>query len=177
MPGGPIALAPTPGQTAADIGFGGGLGLGLTMLLDRVGPTGRVHGVDISRTMLDRARRQHRRAVAGSRLVLHEAPMTELPLAGASIDAAMTVNTIYFVPDEAFTALARMLSPTGRLVLGLADPAAMARDPVTAHGFRIRPLTDVQTALTTVGLTLVDHHRVGTGADAFHLLIAQPTAA
>ena len=34
------ALAPAPGQVTADIGFGGGLGLAL--LLGRVGTTGRV---------------------------------------------------------------------------------------------------------------------------------------
>ena len=168
------ALAPAPGQVVADIGFGGGLSLAL--LLDRVGRTGRVHGVDISRVMLDRARRRHRHAVAGGRLVLHEASMTHLPIADASVEAAMTVNTIYFVEDNVFDELARMLSPTGRLVLGLGDPDAMAREPVTVHGFRIRPLAEVQATLTAAGLTVVDHRRVGHGPDAFHLLAAQPTA-
>jgi ubiquinone/menaquinone biosynthesis C-methylase UbiE len=166
-------LAPAPGQVVADIGFGGGLGLAL--LLDRVGPTGRVHGVDISHVMLDRARRRHRHAVAAGQLVLHEASMTDLPLADASIEAAMTVNTIYFVPDNAFAELARTLSPTGRLVLGLGDPDAMARDPVTAHAFRLRPITELQAALTAAGMTVADHRRVGDGPNAFHLLVAQPT--
>ena len=166
------ALALAPGEVAADIGFGGGLSLAL--LLDRVGPAGRVHGLDVSRVMLDRARRKHRRPVADGRLVLHEASMTDLPLVDASVDAAMTVNTIYFVPDEVFTELARVLSPAGRLVLGFGDPMAMAREPVTAHGFRIRPVAEVQPALTAAGLTLVDHRRVGSGPDAFHLLVAQP---
>jgi ubiquinone/menaquinone biosynthesis C-methylase UbiE len=169
------ALALAPGQVAADIGFGGGLSLAL--LLDRVGPAGRVHGLEISRVMLDRARRRHRRPVADRRLILREASMTDLPLADASVDAAMTVNTIYFVPDEAFGELARVLSPAGRLVLGFADPTAMAREPVTAHGFRIRPVAEVEAALTAAGLTLLDHRRVGSGPDAFHLLIAQPTTA
>jgi hypothetical protein len=39
-------------------------------------------------------------------------------------------------------------------------PMAMAREPVTAHGFRIRPVAEVQPALTAAGLTLVDHRRV-----------------
>lgn len=104
------ALALAPGRVAADVGFGGGLSLDL--LLDQVGPAGRVYGFDISRVMLDRARRQHRRAIADGRLVLHEASMIDLPLADASVDAAMTVNTIYFLPDETFAELARMLSPT-----------------------------------------------------------------
>jgi len=163
------ALALAPGEVAADIGFGGGLSL--VLLLDRV-----VHGLDVSRVMLDRARRKHRRPVADGRLVLHEASMTDLPLVDASVDAAMTVNTIYFVPDEVFTELARVLSPAGRLVLGFGDPMAMAREPVTAHGFRIRPVAEVEAALTAAGLTLLDHRRVGSGPDAFHLLVAEPTA-
>jgi SAM-dependent methyltransferase len=100
--------------------------------------------------------------------------MTDLPLADGSIDAAMTVNTIYVVPDDAFAELARIISPTGRLVLG--DPDAMRRDPVTAHAFRLRRLAEVQSALTAAGLTLADHRRVGGGPDAFHLLVAQPAA-
>jgi arsenite methyltransferase len=102
--------------------------------------------------------------------------MTDLPLADGSVDAAMTVNTVYFVPDDAFVEVARIMSPTGRLVLGLGDPDAMRRDPVTVHAFRLRPLADVQTALTTAGLTLADHRRVGGGPDTFHLLVAQPAA-
>lgn len=165
------ATAAAPGQTVADLGFGGGLGL--AQLLDRVGATGRVHGVDISRTMLARAGRRHRPAVAAGRLVLHEASMTGLPLPDASVDAAMTVNTIYFVPDDAFAELARIIRPTGRLVVGLGDPDAMRRDPVTTHSFRLRPLDEVRAALTAAGLTLADHARVGPDPDAFHLLVAR----
>jgi arsenite methyltransferase len=167
------ALAPWPGEVGADIGFGGGLGLAL--LLDRVGPAGRVHGWDISRSMLDRARRQHRRALAEGRLELHQASMSDLPSAGVSIDAAMTVNTIYFVADDAFGGLARMLSGNGRLVIGLGDPAAMAREPVTAHGFRVRPLAEVVALLDAAGLSLLDDRRVGSGPDAFHLLVTRPS--
>jgi hypothetical protein len=102
--------------------------------------------------------------------------MTDHPIADATVDAAMTVNTVYFVPDDAFAALARILSPTGRLVLGLGDPVAMAREPVTVHGFRLRPVAEVEAALTAAGLALVEHRRVGSGPDAFHLLVARPAA-
>lgn len=47
--------APIQGQVVADLGFGGEVGLRL--LLDRVGPYGRVHGIDLSADMVKRAER------------------------------------------------------------------------------------------------------------------------
>lgn len=41
------ALGPDSAASVADVGFGGGVGL--QFLLDRVGESGRVHGVEVSR--------------------------------------------------------------------------------------------------------------------------------
>jgi arsenite methyltransferase len=164
------ALAPLPAEEVADLGFGGGLSL--QPLLDAVGPEGRVHGVDISRVSLQRAARRHRRAIAAGRLRLHEASMGDLRLPDASIQGLMTVNTIYFVEDGVFAEPARVLAPGGRLVVGFGDPETMTRSPVAAHGFTLRPVTRVRELLTTAGLTVTEHHRVGPGTEAFHLLLA-----
>ncbi len=163
--------APDPGSAAADIGFGGGVGL--RMLLDEVGPTGVVHGVDISTTMLDRARRRYASEHASGRLVLHEAPVTALPLADQSLHAAVTVNTVYFVEDlaAALTELARVLHPGGRVVLGVGDPEAMAALPFTSHGFRIRPIADLIAAMAAAGLTLASHDRLDPDPRSPHFLV------
>src|SRR5213076_3336775 len=50
-----------PGGAAADIGFGGGVGLGL--LLERVGDNGVVHGVEVADDMLNRAQSRFARDV------------------------------------------------------------------------------------------------------------------
>lgn len=170
------ALEPAPGQAVADVGFGGGVGLPL--LLDRVGPAGRVYGIDISRLAVDLARRRHRRAVAHGRMVLYEAPMSQLPVADAVLDGIITVNTVYFVPElgQSFAELARVLSPTGRLVVGVADPDAMARMPVTATGFELRPVAAVEAALAGAGLPVADRRHISRGDVRFHLLIAQRAA-
>jgi SAM-dependent methyltransferase len=171
------ALTVAPGETALDVGFGGGLSLRL--LLDRVGPNGRVYGVEVSRAMLRLASRRYRDAIAAGRLVPLEAPMTDLSLTDHTVDAAMTVNTVYFVPDldAALAELARVLAPAGRLVVGLGHPDAMAGDPVVRHGFRVRPLTEVEASLRAAGFALVADHRVGSGPEAFHLLVAAKPAA
>ena len=120
--------------------------------------------------------RRLRREVDGGRLHLHRAPMEALPLPDGALDAAITLNTIYFLPDlaTAFSELRRVLRPDGRVVVGLGDPEAMARMAVTGEGFLLRPVTEVVEALRAAGLVAGDHRRVGGGDDAFHLLLATP---
>ncbi|MCU1679485.1 MAG: methyltransferase protein [Amycolatopsis sp.] len=166
------ALAPQTGDIAADVGFGGGAGL--RPLLNRVGPNGRVEGIDISQAMLHRAdaRFRHDR----DRLRLQTGSLTGLPLGDASIDGMLCINTIYFVADlgKAFDEIARVLAPSGRLVLGMADPDWMAKNPVTAFGeFRIRPLATITDGLAAAGLQVANDIRPGDGGDAFHLLVAR----
>jgi arsenite methyltransferase len=116
-----------PGGVAADIGFGGGVGLGL--LLDRVGDDGLVHGVEVSKDVLRRARSRFAAHVEAGRLRLMERSLTAVPVDDNSVGAAITVNTVYFVPelDAACAELARVLRPGGRVVVGIGDPEAMAR--------------------------------------------------
>jgi hypothetical protein len=38
----------------------------------------------------------------------------------------------------------------------------------------VRPLTQITNALHDAGLEVDQHRRVGTGEDAFHLLVTQP---
>ncbi|MGH3950102.1 MAG: class I SAM-dependent methyltransferase [Pseudonocardiaceae bacterium] len=169
------ALELQPGQVAVDVGFGGGAGL--AMLLDRAGSQGRVHGVEVSGAMFAGASHRFRKAITAGTLELHKTPMTELPLDDASVDGIITVNTIYFVDslDRAFAEVAGVLKPSGRFVVGIRDPDAMAKMPVTAHGFRIRPVDEVIDALEAHELRLVDHRRVGTGVRTTHLLVTTPT--
>jgi arsenite methyltransferase len=168
-----VAMDGGNGKTFADIGFGGGVGLGV--LLDRVGNGGQVSGIEISPTMLGQARRRFRTDIDTGRLELHEAPMNRLPLADDSLDGLISTNTIYFIEDlaPAFDELARVLRPSGRAVLGVGDPAAMAKMPFTKHEFRLRPITDVTGHLHDAGLEVVEDRRVGDGDDAYHLLICQ----
>ncbi|MFN3389956.1 MAG: class I SAM-dependent methyltransferase, partial [Allosphingosinicella sp.] len=80
-------LAPQPGQRMLDIGFGGG---GLLAALSARGcePV----GVDVSEAAVRRARRR----LPGA--ALHQAPVEAMPLADASVDAAVSLNSLYFWP-------------------------------------------------------------------------------
>lgn len=169
------ALGLPPGATAADIGFGGGIGLDL--LLEAVGPGGHVIGVEPSQDMIARARRARAAAVAGGRLELHEGTLGAIPVADGALQAWLTINTIYFVEDLEAAAgeLARVLRADGRGVVGMADPDWMASDfPFVDHGFRVRPVPEVIGVLTAGGLA-VDHQQVGRGDEPpYHLLVCSP---
>ena len=170
------ALELQPGAAAADLGFGGGVGLAL--LLERVGPQGQVHGVDLSPTMVGRASRRFKADMASGRLHLHAGSITHLPLGDGSIQGAITINTIYFIPEleRAFSELARVITRSGRVVVGIGDPAMMARLPTTPFGFAIRPPDEVVGVAKSAGLALQDHRRVGQGNDAAHLLVFARTS-
>jgi len=160
------------GAAAADIGFGGGVGL--SVLLERVGVGGTVHGVELSREMSARARSRFTREIGQGRLRVLEGSLTELPLADGSLDAVITVNTVYFVPelDRACAELARVLRPEGRVVIGIGDPDEMAKMPFTAHGFHLRPVAELTAALERAGLA-VDHRVIERQPFSGHLLIGR----
>jgi arsenite methyltransferase len=154
------------GASVADVGFGGGVGLGL--LRDRVGPSGTVHGVEISEEMLGRARRRFDDAV-----VLHTGSLEQLPLESGSIDGLVTTNTLYFVDDaaRAFAEIARVLAPDGRAVIGVGDPEEMAGMPFTPYGFRLRPVDELLRLARSAGLELRDHRHAGDAKRHAHLLV------
>lgn len=98
-----------------------------------------------------------------------------MPLPTATLDAAITLNTLYFATDlgGVLRECAPVLKPSDRLAVGLGDPAAMSQVSFTPYGFRLRPLGEVQTALVTSRLLVIDHRRVETGQRPFHLLMTR----
>ena len=166
------AVGVAGGDRAADIGFGGGLGL--NELLRRVSPGGHVIGIDPSPTVIRRARRVFRRELAQGRLTVVHGSASNLPLPTDSLDVVLTVNTIYFMPDLAppFAELARVVRPGGRVVVCAGDATEMAKVPATAYGFVLRPMSEVCAALTAAGFTAIEQREGGEGSEAFHVLTA-----
>ncbi|HWJ82731.1 MAG TPA: methyltransferase domain-containing protein [Nocardioides sp.] len=163
------------GERVADVGFGGGLGLDL--LLEAVGPDGRVYGVEPARDMLTRARKRHAEDLEIGRLELDEATMDALPFPDGALDGWISLNTVYFVADlpGSFAELRRVLAPHGRGVLGVADPAWLARQPVARYSFTVRPVEDVAAALRDAGFD-VEQRRLGDGPEPYTLLVCSTGA-
>lgn len=168
-----VAAGARPGQTAADIGFGGGVGL--RALLEATRPDGQVHGVDSSATMVDRARSVFAEECRAGRVHLSVGSLVDLPLDDATLDVAITTNTLYFLDEvePAFREFARVLRPGGRVVVGIGDPDEMSRMPVTAHGFRLRPVPVLLDAMSAAGLAHARAEELRVGSDTAYLLIGE----
>lgn len=102
------------GMTVVDLGCGAGTDL--LICAQMIGPRGHAVGVDMTTTMLDRARRSADEMGLGH-VELHEALIEDLPLPDASVDAVISNGVIDLVPDKdaVFAEIDRVLRPGGRV--------------------------------------------------------------
>lgn len=110
------ANAMKPGDTVLDIGSGSGTDALFASL--KVGPTGKVYGLDITPAMIAKARANI--AAAGAKNVeILEGDATKIPLPDASVDVVTSNGVLNLVPNKAaaFREIFRVLRPGGRLQL------------------------------------------------------------
>ena len=103
-----------PGAVVLDLGCGAGTDL--LIAAQMTGADGRVIGVDMTSSMLERARASA--AEMGiANVELHESLIESLPLENASVDVVISNGVIDLVPDKdaVFDEIDRVLRPGGRL--------------------------------------------------------------
>ena len=109
------ALAPAPGERAADLGCG--RGAATILLAESVGESGSVVGLDVSDGMLAHAREEVDRLGLGVDLKVGDA--SEPPLPAETFDVVASSLVLFFLPEPA-AALQRwvqLLAPGGRIGL------------------------------------------------------------
>jgi arsenite methyltransferase len=103
-----------PGAVVLDLGCGAGTDLLIAAQMS--GPTGRVIGVDMTGSMLERARASSQE-MGLANVELHESLIEAMPLENASVDIVISNGVIDLVPDKdaVFDEIDRVLRPGGRL--------------------------------------------------------------
>jgi SAM-dependent methyltransferase len=123
--GNPTAVADLrEGETVLDLGSGGGIDVILSA--KRVGPTGRVFGVDMTDEMLALARVNAEEAGVANAIFL-KGIIEDVPLPAESVDVVISNCVINLSTDKAavLTEIARVLKPGGRV--GVSDVVAEDR--------------------------------------------------
>ena len=120
--GNPTAVAElVEGETVLDLGSGGGIDVILSA--KRVGPAGRVYGLDMTDEMLALARANADEAGVANAVFL-KGVIEDVPLPNDSIDVVISNCVINLSTDKAavLTEIARVLKPGGRV--GVSDIVA-----------------------------------------------------
>jgi arsenite methyltransferase len=104
------------GESVVDLGSGSGMDA--FFAAERVGPTGRVVGIDYTREQLEKAQRLAEES-GRSQVDFREGRIEDLPLDEASCDCVISNGVINLAPDKeaVFAEAARVLRPGGRLAI------------------------------------------------------------
>jgi ubiquinone/menaquinone biosynthesis C-methylase UbiE len=101
-----------PTDHVLEIGFGAGKAI---ELLAEKTTRGSVAGIDLSPTMVKRAKRRNARAVRAGRVTLQQGDAAQLPFEDQQFDKVVTIHTIYFWsnPEAILIEILRVLKPGG----------------------------------------------------------------
>jgi SAM-dependent methyltransferase len=157
------------GETVLDLGSGGGADVLISA--QRVGPTGKAYGLDMTDEMLQLARRNAAEAGAENVEFL-KGYIEEIPLPDSSVDVIISNCVINLAGDKSkvFAEAGRVLKPGGRFVVSdvVADPGmddATRADMAAWTGCIAGALTgdEFETGLADAGFTgieITETHRV-----------------
>jgi SAM-dependent methyltransferase len=175
--GNPLALTEIkPGMTVLDLGSGAGFDAFLA--LNRVGPSGRVIGVDMTDDMLALARQNaEKRGVTN--VEFRKGFIEKLPVESGTVDYVISNCVINLSPDKpaVFREIARVLKPGGHFAVSdivllkpLPEPLASSVSAYAGCIFGASLLGDYLAMALGAGLSGLTIPRIDTGRELMQVL-------
>ena len=115
--GNPLAYSEVKaGETVVDLGMGAGLDL--LIASRKVGPSGKVIGVDMTEEMIERAK-ENIKAAGVTNVEVRKGMIEDLPVDSSSVDWVISNCVINLSPEKekVFSEIYRVLKPGGRMVV------------------------------------------------------------
>lgn len=164
--GNPLALASLkPGEVVVDLGSGAGFDAFIAA--GRVGPTGKVYGIDMTDGMLAKARANAEKG-GFTTVEFLKGEIENLPLPDASVDVIISNCVINLSPDKpaVFREVARVLKPGGRVEVS--DVVALEELPAETR-------RDAELISACIGgAALVDDLRAAMAAAGLEQIVIEP---
>lgn len=164
------------GEHILEVGCGSGLVI--RQIMERH-PSCRVDGLDFSRLMLARARRNNPRAIQEGRVRLIEDDLGAHEFAGRVYDRAFGINVVYFWEDLAgmLAKLHGLLAAGGRLVLLMSSPERLEQVPFAVDGvFNKYSLERAVEELKRAGFGQITHEAVDKRGQETYYICAEKSA-
>jgi arsenite methyltransferase len=182
--GNPTALAELrPGEVVLDLGSGGGIDAFLAA--GKVGPEGKVFGLDMTDEMLDLARR-NQEAVGATNVEFLRGLIEAIPLPAVSVDVIISNCVVNLSTDKpgVFAEMFRVLRPAGRIAISdivaedrLTPAERTQRGSYTGCIAGALSFAEFHAGLGTAGFTRIavtPTHQVADGMHAATIIATRP---
>ena len=143
-----------PNDELLEIGFGNGAFI--EDMVHKITP-GNYAGIDISKTMIKKARRKNKSLIRVGKVKLFKSDANNLAFDNASFDKVLTVNTIYFwdEPEGVMIEIKRVLKPGGKFVVALNTKDAMEGSEYVKERFKLYNIKKVERLFRNSGFISV----------------------
>jgi ubiquinone/menaquinone biosynthesis C-methylase UbiE len=138
-------------------------------------PYAQLYGVDISTTMLKRAKQRNKKLIAQRRLFLQLNSIEKMDIDPDSVDTLLTVNTIYFWknPDLALEEIRRILKKGGCFILSFNPKEEMQKRIYPPDIFTLYSLRQVKDLLEKHQFSLIKTMELSDHLEKYVCVVAE----
>lgn len=126
-----------PNDEILEIGFGPGWAIQQAAKLT---PNGHIHGIDLSQTMLDQAKKRNTSAIRNGQVTLQQGAEAPLPYADEKFNKIFSINSFQFwlKPMAGLNEVQRVLKPGGQIAITIQPMWAKTESEVQRVGEELK---------------------------------------